>query len=256
MNYSVRNIVIAVGLAACAVVAVLIYTSNFQSRVNAQQEQVKVLVAASDIPAGTTVQQIIDGHLLVPTDIVRRDQVPGALTTLAGAPPNFVATQTIYSHSQAPAAVFQPSVTSAVPVQIQKTERAVSIPVDTDAGLIGTLKAGDHVDVIDAVTVTSSKTGLSTSVTEKLLSNVTVLKAPDASAAGGTGHVQLKVTDVEATKLVWAREFAKAVYLIIRPQNGARDSAGSVQTTASVLLDPLNSNGQKAILRKQVLKAS
>ena len=52
MNYSIRNLVIAGGLAIVAIVAVLIYTSNVQTAKEGQA-RVKVFVARVDVPAGT-----------------------------------------------------------------------------------------------------------------------------------------------------------------------------------------------------------
>ena len=49
MNYSIRNLVIAGGLAIVAIVAVLIYTSNVQQAAKAGQARVKVYVARVDI---------------------------------------------------------------------------------------------------------------------------------------------------------------------------------------------------------------
>ena len=51
MNYSIRNLVIAGGLAIAAIAAVLIYTSNVQQAAKQGQARVSVLVAQVDIPA-------------------------------------------------------------------------------------------------------------------------------------------------------------------------------------------------------------
>ena len=59
MNYSIRNLVIAGGLAIVAIVAVLIYTSNVQQAAKAGQARVKVYVARVDVPAGTTAEDAI-----------------------------------------------------------------------------------------------------------------------------------------------------------------------------------------------------
>ena len=52
MNYSIRNLVIAGGLAILAIVAVLIYTSNVKQSAKQGQARVKVYVARVDVPAG------------------------------------------------------------------------------------------------------------------------------------------------------------------------------------------------------------
>jgi Flp pilus assembly protein CpaB len=230
MNYSVRNIVIAGGLAAVAVIAVLLYTSNVRDKARQDQHRVQVLVAARDIQAGTTGKQVIDQHLLVPKDIVQTDQVPGALTTTAGLD-NLVVGQTIYHAQQVPSAVFQPPLTTGTSLQIRATERAISVPVDTDSGLIGTLHDGDHVDVLLAYKGDNG----GPSFTRPLLRNVQVLTAP---AAGDAGHVLLKLTDVDATKLLYAEQFQK-VWLVERPQAQAQDSPAALETSSTVLFDGL-----------------
>jgi pilus assembly protein CpaB len=230
MNYSVRNIVIAGGLAAVAVIAVLLYTSNVRDKARQDQHRVQVLVAARDIQAGTTGKQVIDQHLLVPKDIVQTDQVPGALTTTAGLD-NLVVAQTIYHGQQVPSAVFQPPLTTGTSLQIRATERAISVPVDTDSGLIGTLHDGDHVDVLLAYKGDNG----GPSFTRPLLRNVQVLTAP---AAGDAGHVLLKLTDVDATKLLYAEQFQK-VWFVERPKAQAQDSPAALETSSTVLFDGL-----------------
>jgi pilus assembly protein CpaB len=231
MNYSVRNIVIAGGLAVVAVIAVLLYTSNVRDKARQDQHRVQVLVAARDIQAGTTGKQVIDQHLLVAKDIVQTDQVPGALTTTAGLD-NLVVSQTIYHAQQVPSAVFQPPLTTGTSLQIRATERAISVPVDTDSGLIGTLHDGDHVDVLLAYKGDNG----GPSFTRPLLRNVQVLTAPDDNATDG--HVLLKLSDVDATKLLYAQQF-QSVWLVERPKTQAQDSPAALETSSTVLFDGL-----------------
>ena len=186
MNYSVRNIVIAGGLALVAVVAVLLYTSNVRDKAQQNQHRVQVLVAARDIPAGTTGKQVIDQHLLVPKAIVQTDQVPGALTSTQGLD-NLVVSQTIYHEQQVPSAIFQPPLTTGTSLQIRANERAISLPIDPNSGLVGTLHDGDHVDVLLAYKGDNG----GPSFTRPLLTNVVVLTAPDPK---GGASVLLKVS--------------------------------------------------------------
>ncbi|HEY1478703.1 MAG TPA: Flp pilus assembly protein CpaB [Gaiellales bacterium] len=229
MNYSIRNIVIAGGLAVVAVIAVLLYTSNVKDKAQQGQARVQVLVAGSDIAAGTTGQQVINGHLLVTKDVVQADQVPGALTTTAGLA-NLVVGQTIYKDQQIPSAVFQPALAAGTALQIRATERAISLPVDQDSGLSGTLKDGDHVDILLAF---QSANG-GPAFTRPLLRNVSVLTAPTASDE----HILLKLTDVDATKLLYAQLYQK-IWFVERPQTGAQDSPAALETESTVLFDGL-----------------
>jgi Flp pilus assembly protein CpaB len=231
MNYSVRNIVIAGGLAAVAIIAVLLYTSNVRDKARQDTARVQVLVAAKDIPAGTTGKQVIDQHLLVPKAIVQSDQVPGALTTTAGLD-NLVVSQTIYHAQQVPSAIFESPLTTGTSLQIRATERAISVPVNTDSGLIGTLHDGDHVDILLAYKGDNG----GPSFTRPLLRNVLVLTAPAAKA--NDGHVLLKLSDVDATKLLYAQQF-QTVWMVERPKTQAQDSPAALETSSTVLFDGL-----------------
>jgi Flp pilus assembly protein CpaB len=232
MNYSVRNIVIAGGLAVVAIIAVLLYTSNVRDKARQDTARVQVLVAAKDIPAGTTGKQVIDQHLLVPKAIVQSDQVPGALTTTNGGLENLVVSQTIYHGQQVPSAIFESPLTTGTSLQIRATERAISVPVNADSGLIGTLHDGDHVDVLLAYKGDNG----GPSFTRPLLRNVQVLTAPDDNATDG--HVLLKLSDVDATKLLYAQQF-QSVWLVERPKTQAQDSPAALETSSTVLFDGL-----------------
>jgi Flp pilus assembly protein CpaB len=230
MNYSVRNIVIAGGLAVVAVIAVLLYTSGVRDKAQENQHRVQVLVASRDIAPGTTGAQVISQHLLVPKAVVQTDEIPGALTSLTGLD-NLVVSQTIYHGQQAPSAVFQTPLTTGTGLQIRATERAMSLPVDTDSGLIGTLKDGDHIDIMIALSGDTGANGAQ-NFTRPLLRNVTVITAPTNDDA----HIILKVSDTDAEKLFYATSFYK-LWFVQRPQVGATDSPLALETAQSILFD-------------------
>src|SRR4051794_41677848 len=109
MNYSVRNIVIAVGLALCAIVAVLVYTSKVQSQAKSSEVRLKVLVATRDIEPGTTFAQVQASHLLVEREVLQTDVLPGVLTqavAIGGTLTDKVVSQKVFSGQQVPTAGF------------------------------------------------------------------------------------------------------------------------------------------------------
>ena len=170
----------------------------------------------------------------MPKAIIQTDQVPGALTSMQGLD-NLVVSQTIYHAQQVPSAVFQPPLTTGTSLQIRATERAISLPVDTDSGLIGTLKDGDRVDVLLAYKGDDTGVG-GVSFTRPLLRDILVLTAPDAKSADG--HVLLKLTDIQSAKLLYAEQFQK-VWLVERPKTQAQDSPAALETASTVLFDGL-----------------
>jgi Flp pilus assembly protein CpaB len=249
MNYSVRNIVIAVSLAACAIVAVLIYTSNVEQQSKTGIVLVKVQQAVQDIKPGTTWEQVLKGGMLREVEVTKSDQVPGVLTAADISANRFtgnVVNQEIFPGEQVPSAVFQTASSAAPSVQLQRTERGIQLPVDTDSGIIGTLHDGDHVDVLESIKIQGA-TGTSDHVARRLLTNVEVLKSgatvTSATPDGGTGstHVLLKVSDTDAVKVLWlATQDNAKLYLVVRPKAKAEDSAVTVPTLETMILDGLN----------------
>ena len=208
MNYSVRNIVVAVLLAVCAAVAVVVYTSNVKQRAEADQERVKVYVAAKDIEPGTTGEQVLADKLLVQREVVRSDQAPGALTSLAGLQSKVVS-QKIYAETQVIAPVFAEPALVDDSLNLTGNMRAIQVPMDLNASLQGSLAAGDRVDILEGIEVTNEN-GAVTPVVRRLLRNVLVLRVPDEkdsrlSSADDKRGIMLAVTDLEATRSSGAR---------------------------------------------------
>ena len=64
MNYRVKNIGIAIGLAALAAILTSVYVVNYKRHVQRGEGKVTVLVAARDIPAGTSGADVVDQKML------------------------------------------------------------------------------------------------------------------------------------------------------------------------------------------------
>ena len=82
MTYSVRNIVIALVLAAVAAGLVILYTGNVTKQAHESQQNVTVVVAKSAIPAGSPVKELVDTGAFETRQVVQRDVVPGAYTSI------------------------------------------------------------------------------------------------------------------------------------------------------------------------------
>jgi pilus assembly protein CpaB len=245
MNYSIRNLVIAGGLAIAAIAAVLIYTSNVQQAAKAGQARVTVLVARVDIPAGTPAKDIIAAGNLVPQKVVQDDVLPGALTTTS-ALSGTVLKQDLYTQQQVSSQVFVPASQAASTVAIRGTTRAVGVDVKTSNGLVGTLHDGDHVDVYAQIGTGNQR------IVRKVLTNVLVLKAQlgqkDASNVNGDAHILFALSDRDSQKILWlADNGSDSFWLAQRPQEGALNSPPSVETLQTVLGDGLPAAIQKLI---------
>jgi Flp pilus assembly protein CpaB len=244
MNYSIRNLVIAGGLAIAAIVAVLIYTSNVQQAAKQGQARVSVMVAKVDVPAGTTAKDIIARGDLVPQKIVQDDMLPGVLTAVPA--DGTVLKQDLYAGQQVSSQVFVPANEAASTVAIRGTTRAVGVDVKTANGLVGTLHDGDHVDMYAQIGTGNGR------IVRTVLTNVLVLHAQigqkDTTGVGTDAHVLFALSDRDAQKVLWlANNDPNNFWLALRPQEGALNSPPTVETLQTVLGDGLPAAVQKLI---------
>ena len=242
MNYRVKNIGIAVVLAALAAILTSVYVVNYKRHVQRGEGKVTVLVAAKDIPAGTSGADIIDQKLLKEQTVPRKAVVAGAISTpdqLA----QYVATQDVYEGEQVSTRRFAPPREQGIRSQIKGTQRAYQLPGDGNQLLAGTVKQGDHVDVVGTWEVNDE-----TTVSRVVLRNLLVLSAP--GGAGGESKltensdktsIQLRVTDAQSQKLIWIQkngvDDGEAYYLILRPPTNSLDSSNTIQNPTTMLFD-------------------
>ena len=236
MTYRVKNIGIAVILAAFAGLLTIFYVANYKRHVQHGESNVSVLVAARDIPAGTTGSEVVEQHYLASQSVPRRSVVPGAI-----AKPDqlnsLVVTQQVFRGEQVTTRSFGTQTELGIRAQLRANERAYELNGDQNALLAGTLKDGDHVDV-----VASWQLGSQNQVSRVILRNLLVLKAPEApngsakltSPDNGGFSVQLRVTDTQSQRLFWAAQNGKLA-LVLRPPADSRDSAPSVDNSLTLL---------------------
>ena len=152
MTYRIRNVAIAIGLALVAMLLTLFYVVNYRRSVQHGQATVQVYVAARNIPAGTAGTDIAHGNALKTTSIPRRSVVPGAISD-----PNQVAslvlTQPLYEGEQVTLRRFSDVKAEGVIGQLKGNQRAIQVPGDATQLLAGTLKDGDHVDLVANLSV-------------------------------------------------------------------------------------------------------
>ncbi len=243
MNYRVRNIGIAVGLAALAAILTSVYVVNYKRHVQNGEDKVTVLVAARDIPAGTAGADVVDQKFLKQQTVLRKAVVAGAISSpdqLA----RYVATQDVYEGEQVSTRRFAPPKEQGIRSQIKGTQRAYQLEGDSNQTLAGTLKAGDHVDVVGSWELNDTQT-----VSRVVLRNLLVLTAPDAASGGevvtspGSGGevVQIRVTDAQSQKLIWIEKNSvdngAGWHLELRPPTNSLDSSNTYQDSKLMLYD-------------------
>jgi Flp pilus assembly protein CpaB len=237
MNYRVKNIGIAVGLAALAAILTSVYVINYKRHVQHGEGKVTVLVAAKDIPAGTSGAEIIDQKLLKEQTVPRKAIVAGAISSpdqLA----SYVATQDVYEGEQVSTRRFAEPKEQGIRAQLKGTQRAYEVAGDSPQLLVGTLKAGDYVDVVGVWNDPDSATH---HVSRVIIRNVLVLGAPestgDATATSNDDQsVQLRLTDAQTQKLQWIEDVGE-FHLTLRAPNGSLDSANTFQDSHLMLFD-------------------
>jgi len=249
MNYRAKNIGIAVALAALAAILTSVYVVNYKRHVQNGEGKVTVLVAARDIPAGTSGADVVDQKMLKEQTVPRKAVVAGAISSpdqLA----QYVATQDVFEGEQVSTRRFSPPTEQGIRAQIKGTQRAYQITGDAHQLLAGTIQAGDHVDVVGTWNA-SEKPGSSTTtdggptVARVVLRNLLVLRAPGgvgatAKLAEGSGEsVQLRVTDSQSQKLLWIEKNGKegGWHLELRPPSNSLDSSNTVQDGRTMLFD-------------------
>ena len=239
MTYRVRNIVVAVVLAALAGTMTLVYVVNYKRHVQHGENKVNVLVAARDIPAGTTGSEGVEQHMLKTEAVPRRTLVPGWIGN-SDQLHNQVATQQIYAGEQVTVRRFAPPREQGVRSLIRATERAAEFVGDSHQVLAGTLKDGDYVDVVGIWTIPD---GTSHHVARVILRNILVLKAAEEPSEGSklgptqdSSAVQLRLTDAQSQKMMYVYKNGDW-YLQLRPPVKSADSPNTFQEDKSMLFD-------------------
>ena len=247
MNYRVKNIGIAIGLAALAAILTSVYVVNYKRHVQRGEDKVTVLVAARDIPAGTSGADIIDQKMLKEQTVPRKAIVAGAIST-PDQLSQYVATQDVYEGEQVSTRRFAPPSEQGIRSLIKGTQRAYQLPGTVDQLLAGTIQNGDHVDVVGTWQVDAGTGGNGPVVSRVLIRDVLVLRAPEGTASTkvtspgqGGETVQLRVTDAQAQKLLWIQENGEGngegYHLALRPPNSALDSSNTVQDSRTMQSD-------------------
>jgi Flp pilus assembly protein CpaB len=258
MTYRLRNILIAVVLALFAALLTSFYVTNYQRNVDKDKHKVPVFVAVRDIPPGTPGDDVLAS--LKETQVPRENLSPGAVAEKSDLHGK-VSTQWIYQDEQVTLRRFVDQRAGGVRAEIKGTQRAFQIAGDAQQVLAGTLKKGDHVDLVATFGYKAGSSTVEYTASRIVLRDLIVLNPPRGPAAGSkltSGlndrfPIMLKVTDAQAPKLSFVLPTVMndnnviAWHLILRPVTKPEDSPESVQTLDTILSDGL-SRRQRALL--------
>jgi Flp pilus assembly protein CpaB len=236
MTYRIRNILIAVGLSLVAMMLTLFYVTNYKRSVQKSASSVQVYVAARDIPAGTSGSDIVKSNELKVETVQRKDVVPGAISN-PDQIANLVAGGPLYAGEQVTVRRFNDVAAQGIRSQLKGTMRAVQVAGDPNQLLAGTLEAGDHVDLVANLRLSSDSA--TSTATRIVLRDLSVLTGPSdqsklSQSTTGSASVILAVSDTQVQRLFFVLRNADWT-LELRPVVNAADSGERVDTINSVL---------------------
>ena len=252
MTYQLRNVVIAVVLGLLAAVLTIVYVTSYRNHVQHNQQQVGVLVAATDIPAGTSGAAIASGQ-----HAQARDRTSHGTRSRCDLEPHPGFPSRLDRRDHGRRAGLD------APLRRRERARRPRAAQGHDAGrtalghsnqvLAGTLRAGDHVDLVANMSVGNTN-GIPQHYDRIFLRNLLVLRAPPHDAKTGSVSVgdqklsvMLAVTDSQSTKLMFILRNSDANTssdggwaLELRPVTNAADSPENVESLNTVLVDGLS----------------
>ena len=225
MTYRLKNIGIAVALALVAGLLTVFYVTNYKKDVRSAETNVTVYVASKDIPSGTSGEDVVSDGYLAEQAVAKRSVTPGAISSPEQLE-SLVAGGTIYAGEQVTTRRFTTEETRGIRAQITGNERAMSIAGTSEQVLAGTLKTGDHVDVLANW---NSPERIQHHVSRVILRDILVLEAASSATtdekltdpSGGGYPVILALTDSQSQKLFWAIQNGTWSFQL-RPPDGFR----------------------------------
>ena len=236
------SVAAAIIAAVLAAVAIGFYLDRYRDNVNKDGVPTPVLVAEKLIEQGASGDTIGAQNLFKSSD-VPRDQVKQGAIDDAAVLRGKVAVADILPGQQLTAADFKEAGTGTI-TKLAPDQRAMSVALNTAHGLLGTIRSGDHVDILSGFVVDGG-TGRPRPFLRVLMQDVLVLAAPAEQKSGGVGgrgganntdEITLRVSDVQAPKLAFAADNGK-VWVVLRPQNGGKVEKRTLVTLESLLFD-------------------
>jgi pilus assembly protein CpaB len=240
MTYRLRNIAIAIALAALAAMLTSFYVSQYKQDLKKGQEPTAVWVATEDIVEGTTGAEVAD--MLERREIAKEHVVPGAIVNPSDVAEDVV-TEKIYAGEQVTTLRFRAPTEQGVRATLTGNLRAIQVPGDEHQLLKGTLKEGDRVDVVGTWNHPEIQTN---HFARTILRDILVLRSVETSVVsekiteGGPtapeASVMLALTDAQAQKLFWIMKNGEWS-LELRPTDDPADSPESFESSGTLLTD-------------------
>ncbi|MFN2615130.1 MAG: Flp pilus assembly protein CpaB [Actinomycetota bacterium] len=246
------SLVLAVGLAALASVALVTYVHGLERKAYAGVETVDVYVAKSSIPVGTTAEQAASKGMIDKTPVPQKVVAEGAVTSLDQIRGQ-VAGVTILPGVQLLVARWTTPDHLGSSLPIPSDRQAITVQVDTPNGVGGFIQPGDHVSLLAQFELSVPKNGVWANVTDPsivrfLLQDVPVLAvgqkiagaqtdgsgsrgaAKDSKTTSGSTSdsimLTLAVKPGDAEKVAYAAFGGKMWFTLLPPGQGPTRTSG------------------------------
>lgn len=213
--------------ALLAAAVLLIFLNQYRESVGVADDVSTVLVAKNLIEKGSPGDVVAEDALFQTTQVKKDDLKDGAISDPSGLKGK-IATTDIFPGEQLVSGEFVDATPSIIN-RLRGFDRAIAVPLDEAHGMIGNIKAGDHVDVLAGIGLQQGASENRRATLRVIVHDAYVLKAPDkpaAGAAGGPGAVKpvvLRVSDRKASEIAFSADIGK-VWLVARPKVGAKES--------------------------------
>jgi Flp pilus assembly protein CpaB len=237
MTYRLRNIVIALALALVAFMLTSFYVRQQRQDFKEQAAPTKVWVATEDIEVGTPGAEVTS--LLEEREVSRENVVPGAVVNPDDVEGQVV-TEKIYAGEQVTALRFSSPSEQGIRAKISGNMRAIQLPGDEHQLMEGTLKEGDHVDIVGSWQALPGEGKVSRVILRDILvlRSVTSAEVAEKITEGEAvaKNVLLALTDAQSQKLFWLMKNGEWS-LELRPTDSPADSPESIESAFTLLID-------------------
>ena len=229
--FTTRRGSLLVGAAAAVLAGIILlaYLHQYRNSVNSASAPVSVLVAKNLIQKGTPGDIIGTSSQFQVASVPKGQLQVGALTDPA-ALSGRVAVTDIYPGQQLTAAYFAYAPPGTLQTKISGSDRAISVQIDAEHGMVGQIGAGDHIDIFVGVNRLGS--GGTQPIIKLLMEDITVLRAPLGT---GAGLYTLRATGRQAAVLAYASDNGK-LWFVLRPASGAKTVIPGFISAQSLLL--------------------
>jgi pilus assembly protein CpaB len=229
--FTTRRGSLLVGAAAAVLAGIILlaYLHSYRNSVNSASAPASVLIAKNLIQKGTPGDIIGTSNQFQVASVPKGQLQVGALTDPA-ALSGRVAVTDIYPGQQLTAGYFAYAPPGTLQTKISGSDRAISVQIDAEHGMVGQIGAGDHIDIFVGVNRLTS--GGTQPIIKLLMTDITVIRAPVGT---GTGLYTLRATGRQAAVLAYASDNGR-LWFVLRPASGAKTVNPGFISAQSLLL--------------------